>query len=578
MSNIEIRGVSFLEAFLAFSNILKPHLKKNDKTMSWDGNIFVYNQEVKKDSFFGQVPVQVKSTVVDEFSLKKTSFDFEKDDLNNYFLDGGILLFVVEINKKNEFEFYISSLMPSDLKVILDDIEKKDSNTKNIKLEHLPKDNTQKIESICNNFVINRNRQMSIKNLPSIPVNDAKELIITAVSDGRSLDEYLLNVPQYVYGKVDDSGRELFIDKINFTKVEKNVDKPIAIGEKIYFPNFHIIKDRKSKLISFGNKVTYNLSSGKITFHFSGNLSEQLITNEFLVEMIKSEHFFIDELEIVQQGRRDHTGLLQHLITRHSRLKDTKALLNIFSIDPCDFDLGTLSPAHNQVLGIFVDCMVYGKTRKNIPFTDGLQAIKIGNLVLGVIIYKEGDLYKIINAFDENIPFRFYIGNEKPEVPSSPYIGLSTELLVNMDNLDIEILARNVTQVVYSDLYAQNLNLLVLELINAYDETEDKKFITTAQKIIDWLISHDSKNKTYIINKYQIICRLRELTDTEIEALTKLKDDSTDELLCGISILLENKSDFRVYFNRLSEEGKRFFMGFPIYTLAEKLNLIEPMI
>jgi hypothetical protein len=577
MSNIEIRGVSFLEAFLAFSDILEPHLLKNEKTMSWDGYIFVYNQEVKKDSFFGKVPVQVKCKIVDDFSQKNNSYPFEKDDLNNYFLDGGILIFVVEINKKNEFKLYISSMMPSDLIVILADIDEKGSNTKTLKLEHLPRDNTQKIESICKNFVINRKKQMSIKGLPSIPVSDAKKLSITAISDGRPLDEYLLNVPQYVYGKVDDSGRELFVKKVNFTKIERKVDKSIVIGDKIYFSDFHIIREKKSKLVSFGNNVTYNLSSGKISFHFSGNLSEQLITNEFLIEMIKSEHFFIDELEIVQQGRTDDNELLQELIDRYSRLKDIKALLNIFSIDPCKFALDSLSKAHNQVLGIFVDSMVYGKKRNNIPFTNGLQAIKIGNLILGVIIYKKADLYTIMNAFDENLPFKFYFGDGKPEVPSSPYIGISTELLVSMDNLDVDLLARNVTEVEYSDLYAQSLNLLVLELINAYDETEDNKFITTAQKLIDWLISHDKQNKIYIINKFQILCRLRELTDMEIVELTKLKDNSTVEELCKISILLENKTDFRFYFNKLSEKRKRIFMEFPIYTLAEKLNLIQHM-
>ena len=48
MSNIEIRGVGLLESYLASSNILEPHLLKNDKTLTWDGNIFVFDNEVKK--------------------------------------------------------------------------------------------------------------------------------------------------------------------------------------------------------------------------------------------------------------------------------------------------------------------------------------------------------------------------------------------------------------------------------------------------------------------------------------------------------------------------------------------------
>jgi len=574
MSNIEIQGVSFLEGYLASSKILEPHLLKNEKTMAWDGNIFVFTQKVKKDSFFGQVPVQVKSTLVDEFSQNKTSHDFKKDDLRNYFLDGGVLIFIVEVNHENDYEIYILSLMPSDLKVILDDIEHKGSDSKRLESERLPKDNIQFIESICKNFVINRNKQMSIKDLPSVPVFNAKELTITAVTDGRPLDEYLVNVPQYVYTIVDEIGSELFVDKIKFSKVEKRIDKPITIGDTVYFSYFQIITEKQNKVISFGNRVTYDITSGKVSFHFSGNLTEQLHTNEFLIDMLKSKHFFIDGREVIQRGTGDDPELLQELIIRHSRLKDIEALLNIFSVDPRRLDLSNLSKAHNQVLGIFVESMIYGKRRNNIPFTVGLQAIKICNLVLGVIIYKEGDDYKIINAFDENIPVRFSLGDGKPEVQSSPYIGLSAELLENMHNLDVDLIVQNVKEVEYTDLYAQNLNLLVLELINAYDETEDEKFIITAEKIIDWLISHDKQNKIFIINQYQIICRLRELTDSETIELNNMKENSPDELLCGISILLENKTDFRMYFNRLSEDGKKFFMGFPIYTLAEKFDLV----
>jgi len=73
--------------------------------------------------------------------------------------------------------------------------------------------------------------------------------------------------------------------------------------------------------------------------------------------------------------------------------------------------------------------------------------------------------------------------------------------------------------------------------------------------------------------KYLLLINIK-LTDLEIEELNNLKKNSTDELLCGISIVLENKTDFKMYFNRLSEEGKKLFMSFPIYTLAEKLDLI----
>ena len=574
MANLEIQGVSSLESFLASSDVLQPHLLKGEKTMTWDGNIFVYDNQVRKNSFIGNVPVQIKSTSVNKFSEQHCSHKFIKSDIDNYFIDGGVLLFVIEVNNKNDFEIFISSLMPSDLKVILKEMNKKARKSKMLRLEHLPKDSITRLESICKNFVINKNKQMSIKDLPSVPFNEAKGLVISAVTDGRPIDQYLLDVPQYLYAKLDDKNPELFVDKINIKKLERKVDGEITIDDKVFFSEYFLLQEKDKKLISFGNKVIFDYNSEKILFKISGDLEEQLLTNHFLIEMLNKKHFLVNGQKITKHGNTDDSDLLNQYSIRYSRLKDVEALLNIFSIDAKKLDLSELSPEEDNVLRIFIESMVFGKKLTTVPFKNGIQAIQVSNLVFGVIVYQEAGYFKIINLFDDNISLKFSLRDEMEQVPSSPYTILTSELIVIMENLDVDLISKNVTKVEYSDLYAQHLNLLVLEFIKAYDKTGQDKFINTAEEMIDWIISNDKSNKIFKINKFQILRRIRELSYDELSELDSMKQNSPNDILCGISIVLENKMDFKIHFNKLSKEERKIFQEYPIYTLAMNLGLV----
>lgn len=574
MANLEIQGVSSLESFLASSDVLQPHLLKGEKTMTWDGNIFVYDNQVRKNSFIGNVPVQIKSTSVNKFSEQHCSHKFIKSDIDNYFIDGGVLLFVIEVNNKNDFEIFISSLMPSDLKVILKEMNKKARKSKMLRLEHLPKDSITRLESICKNFVMNKNKQMSIKDLPSVPFNEAKGLVISAVTDGRPIDQYLLDVPQYLYAKLDDKNPELFVDKINIKKLERKVDGEITIDDKVFFSEYFLLQEKDKKLISFGNKVIFDYNSEKILFKISGDLEEQLLTNHFLIEMLNKKHFLVNGQKITKHGNTDDSDLLNQYSIRYSRLKDVEALLNIFSIDAKKLDLSELSPEEDNVLRIFIESMVFGKKLTTVPFKNGIQAIQVSNLVFGVIVYQEAGYFKIINLFDDNISLKFSLRDEMEQVPSSPYTILTSELIVIMENLDVDLISKNVTKVEYSDLYAQHLNLLVLEFIKAYDKTGQDKFINTAEEMIDWIISNDKSNKIFKINKFQILRRIRELSYDELSELDSMKQNSPNDILCGISIVLENKMDFKIHFNKLSKEERKIFQEYPIYTLAMNLGLV----
>jgi hypothetical protein len=143
-----------------------------------------------------------------------------------------------------------------------------------------------------------------------------------------------------------------------------------------------------------------------------------------------------------------------------------------------------------------------------------------------------------------------------------------------MDNIDVDFMIEDVKSFDCSEMYSELVTLLILELIKAYDETNSEKFKNASLDLVNWLIEKDPNKKINRINKYQITRRLRDFHHNEIEDLISMKQDATPKILCGISILLENKSDVDFYFRKLSKEDKEEFLKYPIYFLADKLKLV----
>ena len=78
---IEEMAIDTLKQSLHRCPFLGTFIDDNDKTPSWDGNVFVYkSKECRKSDWVGRVPVQVKGTTK-IINGDKTSFSFEVSDI-----------------------------------------------------------------------------------------------------------------------------------------------------------------------------------------------------------------------------------------------------------------------------------------------------------------------------------------------------------------------------------------------------------------------------------------------------------------------------------------------------------------
>ena len=135
---IEMTSVSKVKDAVLRTGVVEPDIRENDKTPSWDGELRLYKSQesFSKDSLIGNIPVQVKGTWVNRFSKNKATFQVEVSDLKNYLQGGGVMFFLVQIKDFDCYKIYFASLLPFDLRRLLD--EAKDQNTKQIKLEQFP--------------------------------------------------------------------------------------------------------------------------------------------------------------------------------------------------------------------------------------------------------------------------------------------------------------------------------------------------------------------------------------------------------------------------------------------------------
>lgn len=164
---IEEMAINHLESIILNNAYLSQFLSTNDKEPSWDGYIYVYeNESQRKNAIVGRVPVQVKGTT--NFNTENMNFSIYLTDLQNYLNDGGVLYFIIYING-DEKRTYYRQLMPSDIKGIIQG--KENQKTVTIIFNELPNDN-EEILSIFQDFLLTREKEMSFISVAPFFIDD----------------------------------------------------------------------------------------------------------------------------------------------------------------------------------------------------------------------------------------------------------------------------------------------------------------------------------------------------------------------------------------------------------------------
>lgn len=149
---------------------------------------------------------------------------------------------------------------------------------------------------------------------------------------------------------------------------------------------------------------------------------------------------------------------------------------------------------------------------------------------------------------------------------TSKYTILHAKDFVKISNLRFDRMEEEVFSIENRGHFVR-VNLMMLEMIAAYDENKNDALIQSAIRIGRWLVDKDNDTDLAVLNLYQCYYRIRGLSNEELDSLEDIVERRKDNLsvMLGAYILLENDRKAKNIFDSMDQEEQKYFMEFPIY-------------
>ena len=385
------------------------------------------------------------------------------------------------------------------------------------------------------------------------------------------MEEYLFNNDIYSYAFDEITNKKYALPKLKEIQKYQTNKVDVKIKDKLYYNQITIIKNREEEYILYGKSTKIYLNKNKINFRLKGNVYDRINDAKFIIDLLKNREMTVKgktiplPINIKKINKEKYIKLLKQDLDYLNKMKNLFEKFNI----KFEKDLDTLDEKSLTNLKRFAklnDGILIDGLKKS-----GIHYIEIAGYCIAFFVSvdsnKKVEIYNYFEDLSEKIRV-FYFDRSKNQIPISPYINLTAENLISFSNINMDIVKKSFDSQEYSEETCLRYNLWLLELIKAYDESNEQKWLEFAEYLIDRILKFSS-SPVYRINKLQIIKRKRNLNQEEKDELYEIKEKEKDDMIqCGIAILLDNLSDFERYFNKL--ENKEGFENFPIYNLIKK--------
>ena len=560
MTNVQIeqQGINILKQKLLEFQYMIPYITENDKTGGWDGEIHLFAKDEKNkqnsNKFFrGKIQVQVKSTR----KIKNNSYSIEKTYLDMFAKDGnGTLLFVVDVTNK---KVYYKNLFQVEIEKILEQF-KDGQKSKSIKIKLVEREEKNIIDKVCENFWKNSKIQRNVTKIDSQNYKDILE-------KNREFKITKFDGDTYVYIKDNITKKYNYmlndIQEIMMTNSRKI--EILSNNNKYLLKIEYVFSDMKLKKVIIGDTITISTTTNRIDFELENtNIKGTIEIIKFILDCIKEQKIEIkDLLSIDLKGFPKEYGIFFE--ERLAYLKKIQNKLNKYGVEFKN-KIKDFNEDDWKMFNILINLNNYKKAQEN-----NIVYLEIKDKFIFVLLIKEKEgLIKDYNYFEE-IKESFECILEDKLYKFSPYITLKKEELIKALNMNTRTIEKSIKKI-YTPELSEYYNSFLLEVLKAYDETKETKWLKLAEMIITLIISKEKENNNiYIINKYQILKRKRKLIDKEKNELKAIYD-SDDNIMIKVScaILIDNSYDFKFNFEKLNKKEKEEFQKYPIYNL---LNL-----
>lgn len=584
----ELAAIAVKESIL-LTDSLSQFITENDKTPSWDGYVLLYNDSNKKKSnILGRVDVQVKGELSSNFQKNKISHSADVADLINYKNGGGVIYFVVNINKKDysKTKIYYEALTPVKLDLILNNTSAKKYKT--FYLKEFPNDK-HAITTIFFNFYQDSIKQYSFKDIPPLKLEEiSKRKDVTEVTFSTTIftptgvhkspiDAFHSN-DIYLYATIGESPIPHPIECIGPIEFSNNTNFPILVNSDIFYENAKISYRKDDLIIQIGASITITIDKrtkgSSFKFKPSIYLSHRIKDLNFIIHLAK--YHKIDFGELYSFPISDNITKFIDVEKSEKelfKLKKTQEFLNKLHVVE---DL-IIENINWKELYLVIESINTGRVvnaNLTTESTFNIYPKTISNLNLLFILEKlspSENKFKIYDFFNNDLPINVRRDNER--VLTSCYTALEPNNYNKYCNINFSGILQS-----FKDLVPQNpyiyeyANLCLLDLLLAYDNatTRKKIILKTAKELSEWILQ-DSKDvlayEIKTINYLQVIKRERELTLDEISQLIEIAESANDNNMYKVAVylLLDNQKVAQIHFNKMTKEQQNLFKTYPLY-------------
>lgn len=580
--DIESRAIWFLDGSLNVTSRLEASTLKGEKGPSWDGHILVYANPNKSKEGITRVPIQVKGVKSDNLSEDTIKYDVDITDLKNFFEEGGAIYFVVYMDTLGNGTIYYKILLPYNIKSILD---AHPENTKTIRLSFskFPNDEIAKTDLFLN-FVKDKSKQGSVKYTGALTFESIDPASVKYYSLGfSSIDakknpyEYLFNNEVFVYA-FDNDGAPKPLGLVQAQEFSKIQNDSVYCNGKKYFDKVKICHKKDCDEIVFDENIFMKMPKNNISYQLHFDLGGTLQTRKrdisFLLDWQKTKKIIIGQKELYAP-LENNLGIVKtsELVKYCKKLEELSICLKEIGVES-DVNMDVFTAEDNKNAESLVDAFV---RKQSLHLHNNNEEImirnfKIANITALIIGLRQNDgTYILRNFFKHKLnKVEGTIGNESFAL--SQFLPMNKTHFLNVSNIDYNEIYTDITSINGCKHYYDWVIRFVLEMLLAYDINKDKKLLYEAQRLYDWLRSVynvDSIKPIHLINSLQIAKRFRKLKKEEINHLNNFVEQNgvKDIYLLGAHILLGNKNSAKRYYEKLSENEKNEFNGYPIANL-----------
>ena len=545
--------------------------------ISWDGYIDLYHGNIDdKGNFDTRIDAQIKGRTTNIKKLQeKWKFDIDKKDLENYNKIDGTLFLAVRFLKNGDFKIYYKSLLPKNIT----DLLREQPNSKNeIKVTLKEVKNALHLESICRNFVLDKETQKKLSkeifNHNALSIGNQKLGTFSTWHRGKFNPITILGEEKFIY-ILDDDKNIIDVEYAEITEVVQGLNWTVKNknGEIYYSTVNHSVELLGSQKFIFGKAFSLLNNPKKFSIQLSGSLKELLKKLNFIKDININNGFFIDNTYItvkmnvksIEKYKKIHEIYMKmdNFCKKHNIEKDI-SIDKWSNKDINDFLMWIDAIDNNQNI--------------NIKEWDGsmLGSIQIKDIRFSIFAEKlENNSFRVYSIWndDRKNHYQFRYGEDDEEaIYTKKFFSILNEQAYLSDDVDINEMKKYYEENPLEDREETLLNFQVLELLKAFDVNQNLKLLDYAKFILEKISVFSDMSDVVRVNFLQTEKRLRNLNEGEISELIEIRNRHNENKFFNIStnLLIGNLLEAKIIYNSLSEDEKSAFGEYPISKFLDK--------